>query len=66
MIILGDVKDCDECKDPTKKEAGKAFDIAGPGICSVVWDCDNEACKRKQNIHVSYLLRSEMEAARND
>ena len=57
MIVLGAVKDCDDCKEPTKKRVGKAFDIAGPGVCSPVWDCNNKQCKRKQNVHASYLFR---------
>jgi hypothetical protein len=59
VIELGKVKDCDECKDPTKKKAGTAYDLPGAaGVCSPVWDCDNERCKRKQAAHVGYLLRS--------
>lgn len=56
MIILGDLKDCDECQDPTKKRVGTAFDTAGPGSVSPVWDCENASCKRKQNAHAHYLI----------
>lgn len=57
MIELGAVKDCDDCKEPTKKQVGRAFDVAGPGVCSPVWHCENKNCKRKQAAQVGYLVR---------
>jgi hypothetical protein len=59
VIILGEMRDCDDCKDPTKKRVGTAFDIAGPGSVSPVWDCENKRCKKRNNIHMSYLLNCE-------
>lgn len=56
MIVLGDMKDCDECKEPTKKRVGTMFDAAGPGSVSPVWDCENTNCKRAQDAHMRYLI----------
>lgn len=57
MITLGDVKDCDECKEPTKKRVGTSFDCGGPGHIAPVWDCENDRCKKRNNTNASYLIR---------
>jgi hypothetical protein len=60
MITLGDIKDCGTCEDPTKKRVGTSFDCGGPGSIEPVYDCKNRACKRKNNIQMSYLYRAIM------
>ena len=58
MITLGDIKDCADCKDPTKKRVGTSFDCGGPGDIAPVYDCENHRCKKRNNIQLSYLYRA--------
>ena len=59
IITLGEFADCDTCQDVSKRVSGKTFDVEGPGKVGVIYDCDNKKCKRKNNIHVSYIIRKE-------
>lgn len=52
--------DCETCNDPTKRVAGKTFDVEGPGKVWVIYTCDNSRCKRKQNAIASYVIRKEL------
>lgn len=57
IIQLGDLPDCEKCTEPSKRICGRTIDLEGPGKAGVVYDCDNLPCKRKCNVHVSYLIR---------
>ena len=58
MITMGDIKDCASCKEPTRKRVGTAFDCGGPGSIEPVYDCENARCKKRNNVHLSYLYRA--------
>lgn len=51
--------DCAICEENTKRICGKTFDIEGPGMVGVLYDCDNKKCKnRKMNIELFQLIAS--------
>lgn len=57
MITLGDAKDCANCTEPTRERVGSAFDCGGPGSIAPIYDCKNNRCKKRNNMHLSYLYR---------
>ena len=52
--------DCASCKEPTKRVAAKTFDVEGPGMPGVIYDCDNRPCKARRNTVGAYILRKEI------
>lgn len=49
--------DCKSCKEPTKRVAGRTFDIEGPGVPGVIYDCDNNPCKRRNSTIAAFVMR---------
>lgn len=49
--------DCKSCKEPTKRVSGRTFDIDGPGVPGVIYDCDNRPCKSRNNAIASFVMR---------
>ena len=66
IIHLGDLPDCEKCTHPSKRIIGKTIDLEGPGKVGAVYDCDNLPCKRKTNVHVSYIIREVINNAKTD
>lgn len=60
VIPIDQPPDCDSCKDPTKRIAGKTIDLEGPGKVGLLYDCDNIVCKRKCNAIGSVIVRQVM------
>lgn len=48
--------DCHSCVEPTKRVIGKTFDIEGPGMVGVLYECDNHRCKACKDRKWSYFL----------
>lgn len=49
--------DCKSCKEPTKRVAGSTFDIEGPGVPGVIYDCDNRPCKSRNSKIADFVMR---------
>lgn len=60
IITLGELPNCETCQDVSKRVIGKTIDLEGPGKVGMVYDCDNQECKRKNNAHMSYIIREAM------
>ena len=43
-LTSDDFPECESCNEPTKRIAGKTFDIDGPGQVGTMYHCDNRAC----------------------
>lgn len=39
-----DFPECESCDEPTKRIAGKTFDLDGPGQVGMMFHCENRAC----------------------
>lgn len=50
--------DCSKCKETTRRAVGKTFDIEGPGMVGIIYDCDNEKCKILKEAIERYQLRA--------
>lgn len=50
--------DCSKCKETTKRVIGKTFDIEGPGMVGIIYDCNNEKCKSRKEALELYQMRS--------
>lgn len=57
VIPIDQLPDCDSCKAPSKRIAGKTFDVEGPGKVGLLYDCDNIVCKRKRDASASVIVR---------
>ena len=55
-LIQIEPPDCACCEEKSKRVTGKTFDTEGPGKVGVIYDCENEHCKkRKQAIELFHL-----------
>lgn len=55
-----DTFDCGKCQNKTKRRVGIQFDVGGKGNIDIVYDCDNERCKRIKNLKGLFIIRSLM------
>lgn len=60
VIPTDQLPDCDSCKDPTKRIAGKAIDLEGPGKTSFLYGCDNTVCRKRCWSVLGVILRQEL------
>lgn len=60
IIGLAEIEapDCPMCKEKTKRISGKTFDIEGPGMVGVLYDCKNERCKKQKREVEAFQLRA--------
>lgn len=52
--------DCDTCDEPTKYVVGRTFDVDGPGVAGVMYDCENHECRRLLEAKVRFFMRREI------
>ena len=68
-LVDGNIPDCRNCRDPTKRETGAGFDMEFPGSCTTMYDCGNRRCKAlrkaKMLIFLNNLLYEEEIANEN-
>lgn len=55
-----DTFDCNKCQNKTKRQVSTAYDVAGKGKLSIVYDCDNKRCKRIKKLKALFIFRSLM------